>query len=188
MIVTKRKQNLVIVALLFALLLGLVFLLISMPMAKDDTEKEDATQVFANLIDTTDKKISKVAVKNALGEYEIRVDEKEDKRVYVLEGFDESKTEQGNASMLMESLINLKPTHILDDESLDLSMYGLNSSEAQLTVTFDKGEQTTLMLGADAPLSQGSYVKLESDPKVYLIEPGEKEIFLNEKSFYLEAE
>ena len=185
---TKRKQNLVIVALLFALLLGLVFLLISMPMAKNDTEKEDATQVFANLIDTTDKKISSIAVKNGLGEYELRVEEKDDKQVYVLEGLDESKTAQANASMLVDSLINLKPMQILDDENLDLSMYGLNSTEAQLTVTFDNDEQTILMLGADAPLSQGSYVKLESDPKVYLIEPGEKEIFLNEKSFYLEAE
>lgn len=185
---TKRKQNLVTVALLFALLLGLVFLLISLPMAKDYTEKEDATQVFANLIDTTDKKISSIAVKNALGEYELRVEEKDDKQVFVLEGLDESKTAQANASMLVDSLINLKPVQVIDDENLDLSMYGLSSTGAQLTVTFYNGEQTTLMLGADAPLSQGSYVKLESDPKVYLIEQGEKEIFLNEKSFYLEVE
>ena len=53
---TKRKKNLVIVTMLFALFLGLVFLLISLPMAKDDAEKEDATQVFANLIETTGKK------------------------------------------------------------------------------------------------------------------------------------
>ena len=185
---TKRKQNLVIVALLFALLLGLVFLLVSLPMAKESSTNESTSQNFSSIIDTTDKKISKVAVKNALGEYEIRVDEKEDKQVCVLEGFDEGKTAQANASMLMESLINLKPMQILDDESLDLSMYGLNSTEVQLTVTFDNGEKTTLMLGADAPLSQGSYVKINGDPKVYLIEPGEKEIFLNEKSFYLEAE
>ncbi len=177
-----------IITLLFALLLGLIFLLISLPMAKDDTEKEDTTQVFANLIDTTDKKIASIAVKNALGEYELRVDEKDDKQVYVLEGLDESKTAQANASMLMDSLINLKPVQVLDDENLVLSMYGLNSTEAQLTVIFDNGEQTILMLGADAPFSQGSYVKVEGDPKVYIIEPGEKEIFLNEKSFYQKAE
>lgn len=177
-----------IVALLIALFLGLVFLLISLPMAKDDAEKEDATQVFADLIDTRDKKISSIAVKNALGEYELRVDEKDDEQVYVLEGFDDSNTAQANASMLVDSLINLKPVQVIDDENLDLSMYGLSSTGAQLTVTFDNGEQTILMLGADAPFSQGSYVKLESDPKVYLIEPGEKEIFLNEKSFYLETE
>lgn len=185
---TKRKQNLVIIALLFALLLGLVFLLVSLPMAKESSTNESTSQSFSSIIDTTDKKISKVAVKNALGEYEIRVDEKEDKQVCVLEGFDESKTAQSNASMLVDSLINLKPVQVIDDENLDLSMYGLSSTGAQLTVTFDNDEKTILMLGADAPLSQGSYVKLESDPKVYLIEPGEKEIFLNEKSFYLEAE
>ncbi len=185
---TKRKHNLVIVSLLFALLLGLVLVLVSLPAAKDETPSDDAAQTFENLINTTDKKITNVAVKNALDAYELRVEEKDDKQVYILSGLDESKTSQSNSAALMESLINLRPTKIIDDENLDLSLYGLKEPESQLTVTFDNNEQLTLKLGDDAPLSQGVYVKVDGDPKVYLIAQLDKEIFLNEKNFYLETE
>lgn len=185
---TKRKQNLVIVSLLFALLLVLVFLLVSLPMAKDDSAKEETAQNFSSLIDTTDKKIVNIAVKNELGEYEVRIDEKDGKQVYTLDGLDANETAQSSASVLVESLTNLRPTQVIDEDDLDLSMYGLNSVEAQLTVSFDNGEKTILSLGADAPLSQGSYAKVEGDAKVYLIALGDKEIFLNEKSFYQEVE
>ena len=43
-----------------------------------------------------------------------------------------------------------------------------------------------LFLGDDAPLSKGAYMKISDDSKVYLISQADKEIFLNEQSFYQE--
>ena len=188
---TKRKHNLIIISLLFALLLGLVLVLVALPAAKDDdTPTADSTSTFENLLNTDGKKIVKVSVKNALDEYDIKVEEKDDKQVYILSGLDEAKTAQSSAAVLVESLINLKPTKIISDETLDLSLYGLSEGErdTQLVITFDNDEKVTLYLGAEAPLSQGAYIKIEGDSKVYVISSRDTEIFLNEKSFYQEDE
>ena len=183
----KRKQNLIIVSILFVLLLGLLFLLISMPAPEKSDSAQENTQTFENIINTTDKKIINVAVKNSQESYEIKSETREDKQIYVLSGLDESKTSQNNAGTLYDSIINLKPTQVIENIE-DLANYGLSESSAQIVVTFEDDEKITLLLGDDAPLSKGAYAKLENDSKIYLIEQTDKEVFLNEKSFYQEQE
>ena len=88
-------------------------------------------------------------------------------------------------AMLFDTLINLKPTQIIEGAE-DLSTYGLTESNAELTITFENNEKIMLFLGDDAPLSKGAYMKISDDSKVYLISQADKEIFLNEQSFYQE--
>ena len=182
---TKRKHNLIIVSILLALLLGLLFFLISMPAPEKNASTEEIKPTFENIIDMTDRKIISVAVKNPQESYEIKSETKDDKQVYILSDQDESKTSQSNASAMFDTLINLKPTQVIENAE-DLSTYGLAESNAELTVTFENNEKVTLYLGNDAPLSKGTYMKIAGSSKIYLISPTDKEIFLNEKSFYEE--
>lgn len=182
---TKRKHNLIIVSILLALLLGLLFLLISMPAPDKSISTEETKPTFENIINATDRKIVNVAVKNSQESYEIKSESKDDKQVYILSDQDESKTSQSNASVLFDTLINLKPTQIIEGAE-DLSTYGLTESNAELTITFENNEKIMLFLGDDAPLSKGAYMKISDDSKVYLISQADKEIFLNEQSFYQE--
>ena len=69
---TRRKHNLIIVSILLALLLGLLFLLISMPAPDKSTSTEETTPTFENIINATDRKIVNVAVKNSQESYEIK--------------------------------------------------------------------------------------------------------------------
>lgn len=184
---TKRKQNLIIVSVLFALLLVLLFFLISLPNPQKSSTHDEKKAEFENIIDIKDKKIVNVDVKNSNENYDISVENKNDKSVYILSGNDESSTSQTNARVLYDSLANLKPEQTIESED-SLSVYGLENPTARLTLTFDNNENLVLLLGNDAPLSKGAYMKIDSDSKIFLISQTDKEIFLNEKSFYQEKE
>lgn len=180
----RRKNTLIVVSALFALLLGLLFFLISMPAPEKDVSLDTSSVSFENIVKVSeDKKISSVAVKNQKEDYEIKAESKDDKQVYAVAGWEEGKTSQSKAEALYDSLINLKPTQKIDDAS-DLSGYGLDNPAAEVTVTFSNDEKMKLLLGSDAPLGKGAYVRVEGDEGVYLIDTADKEIFLNEQGFY----
>lgn len=184
----RRKNTLIVVSALFALLLGLLFFLISMPAPEKDAPLDTSSVSFENIVKVTeDKKIASVAVKNQKEDYEIKAESKNDKQVYAVAGWEEGKTSQSKAEALYDSLMNLKPTQKIDDAS-DLSAYGLDNPAAEVTVTFSNDEKMKLLLGSDAPLGKGAYVRVEGDEGVYLIETADKEIFLNEQGFYQEKE
>ncbi len=184
----RRKNTLIVVSALFALLLGLLFLLISMPAPEKDASLDMSSVSFENIVKVTeDKKIASVAVKNQKEDYEIKAESKDDKQVYAVAGWEEGKTSQSKAETLYDSLVNLKPTQKIDDAS-DLSAYGLDNPAAEVTVTFSNDEKLKLFLGSDAPLSKGAYVRVDGDEEVYLIDTTDKEIFLNEQEFYQEKE
>lgn len=184
---TKRKHNLIIVSILFILLLGLLFFLTSMPLPQKDMSSKTDEPIFENIINMKDKQIISIAVKNQNESYEIKVENKDDKKVYILSGLDEEKTSQSNAGVMFDSLVNLKPNRIIEDVQ-DLSNYGLEKVNAELLITFDDNEKITLYLGNDAPTSSDAYLKVDRDSKIYLINQMDKEIFLNEKNFYQEKE
>lgn len=184
----RRKNTLIVVSALFALLLGLLFFLISMPAPEKDVSLDTSSVSFENIVKVSeDKKISSVAVKNQKEGYEIKAESKDDKQIYAVAGWEEGKTSQSKAEALYDSLINLKPTQKIDDAS-DLSAYGLDNPAAEVTVTFSNDEKMKLILGSDAPLGKGAYVRVEGDEGVYLIDTADKEIFLNEQGFYQEKE
>lgn len=184
----KQKNALIVVSIIFVLLLGLLFLLISMPAPEKNASLDTSNVAFENIVKVTDdKKIVNVAVKNQNGDYEIKVESVDDSQVYAVVGLDEGKTSQSKAEVLYDSLINLKPTQKIDD-SKDLSAYGLDAPAAEVTVTFSNNEKTTMFLGSDAPLGKGAYIRVEGDENVYLIDTADKEIFLNEQGFYQKNE
>lgn len=184
----RRKNTLIVVSALFALLLGLLFFLISMPAPEKDVSLDTSSVSFENIVKVSeDKKISSVAVKNQKEGYEIKAESKNDKQVYAVAGWEEGKTSQSKAEALYDSLMNLKPTQKIDDAS-DLSAYGLDNPAAEVTVTFSNDEKMKLLLGSDAPLGKGAYARVEGDEEVYLIDTADKEIFLNEQGFYQEKE
>lgn len=184
----RRKNTLIVVSALFALLLGLLFFLISMPAPEKNASLDTSSVSFENIVKLTeDKKIASVAVKNQKEGYEIKVESRADKQVYAVDGWEEGKTSQSKAEALYDSLINLKPTQKIDDAS-DLSAYGLDNPAAEVTVTFSNDEKMKLFLGSDAPLGKGAYVRVDGDEEVYLIDTTDKEIFLNEQEFYQEKE
>lgn len=182
----RRKNTLIVVSALFALLLGLLFFLISMPAPERNASLDTSSVSFDNIVKVAeDKKIASVAVKNQKEGYEIKAESRADKQVYAVDGWEEGKTSQSKAEALYDSLVNLKPTQKIDDAS-DLSAYGLDNPAAEVTVTFSNDEKMKLLLGSDAPLGKGAYVRVEGDEEVYLIDTADKEIFLNEQVFYQE--
>lgn len=159
-----------------------------MPAPEKDVSLDTSSVSLENIVKVNeDKKIASVAVKNQKEDYEIKAESKADKQVYAVAGWEEGKTSQSKAEALYDSLINLKPTQKIDD-ARDLSAYGLDNPAAEVTVTFSNDEKMKLLLGSDAPLGKGAYVRVEGDEEVYLIDTADKEIFLNEQGFYQEKE
>lgn len=185
----KRKHNLIIVSVIFVLLLGVLFLLISLPNSSDENKPENENvQTFDSIVNMSDKKISSIVVQNSSGTYKVEVKTAEDKEVYTISGKPDDKVSQSLVKVLLEDIINLKPIQIVSEDDKDLSVYGLDKSEANIVITFDNGEEVKLIIGNDAPLSKGSYMMKENESKIYLISPTDKEMFFNDENFYIEKE
>ena len=131
------------------------------------------------------KNLCKINIKNETGEYTIFIEKKENGELaYHLSKNKEDKLEdnlvqQSIIKNLIAEFEGLVPVKILEENCEDVSKYGLENEKNVAELTFDNGKICTLILGNEAPLSVGYYLKEKSqENKVYLITNPAAENFL----------
>ena len=77
--------------------------------------------------------------------------------------------DQDAVGMLAGSLATLNADRLIDDHPAGLNEFGLTNPTLEVDVTLTGGKTRKLLLGGDTPAGTGTYVKLESDPKVYTL-------------------
>lgn len=75
----------------------------------------------------------------------------------------------GPINSLLFALSHVEANRKLDAPS-DLTTYGLNPAQYQLDLTLQDGAPLTVLVGAENPGSEYSYVMKKGDPAVYLID------------------
>jgi DNA-binding beta-propeller fold protein YncE len=77
--------------------------------------------------------------------------------------------DQDAVDMLANSIATLTADRLIDDHPSDLNAFGLTTPATEVDVTLKDGKTSKVLIGSDTPAATGTYVKLESDPKVYTI-------------------
>ncbi len=85
--------------------------------------------------------------------------------------------DQDTVDMLANSVATLTADRLIDDHPADLNAFGLTSPAMEVDVTLKDGKTSKLLIGSDTPAATGTYVKLESDPKVFTVPTSTKASF-----------
>jgi hypothetical protein len=70
---------------------------------------------------------------------------------------------------IVNAVATLNAERMIDEKPTDLKEYGLVSPPLEVDVTMKDGKVNKVLLGSDNPSNTGTYVKVESDPKLYTI-------------------
>ena len=197
---TKTIKKIILGLIFFIFVSGTFFLLnFYLKNVKDSSKEfsavENSISKNEKIIPETYKKLVCVNVKNVSGEFEIRVKEsgnsdtddylflKKDSKLV-----DDSIFEKSKVKSFIEEILELTPIKTLENCSNDLSKYGLDqsNSKAIIELTFDEDKTKKLVLGNEAPLSVGYYLKdKDFEDKVYLITQHSAELFFYKLENYL---
>jgi hypothetical protein len=85
--------------------------------------------------------------------------------------------DQDAADMLANSVATLNADRLIDDHPSDLTAFGLTTPAMEVDVSLKNGKTSKLLIGSDTPAGTGTYVKLESDPKVFTVPTSTKSNF-----------
>lgn len=98
--------------------------------------------------------------------------------VYVLEGFDNAELQAGQAALIAGHATDLTTTNIVDIKGENLEEYGLDKPRAKVTVNFENTKHFKIIVGNEALSNLGTYIMIEGNPAVYLVDSNDVESFL----------
>ncbi len=199
----KGAKTLIIALVSLAALVG-VFLLVYfvLPQQEDpkenhDTESESSeydpleTHAEYPLVNHVPADIEKIEVENETGKFTLlsetpttevtasdgTVSEATEATVYTLVGYEDMELLLGTPDMLANDAAALTAGKIVNDGSKK-SDFGFDKPRATVKTTFKGGEVSTVTVGDDAPDSQGTYVMVNDDKNVYLVQTDNTDGFL----------
>ena len=196
---TKTTKKIILGLIFFIFVSGTFFLLNFYlknvkGVSKEFSAVENSISKNEKIIPETYKKLVCVKVKNTSGEFEIRVEKSDNDadNYFILKKdgkvIDDSIIEKLKVKSFIEEILELTPIKTLENCSNDLYKYGLgqSNSKAIIELTFDEDKTKKLVLGNEAPLSVGYYLKdIDFEDKVYLITQHSAELFFYKLENYL---
>ena len=87
--------------------------------------------------------------------------------VYTLVGYEDKELLLGSPDTLANDAAAITAGKIVNDGS-QKSDFGFDDPRAKATVTYTNGDTAKVVVGDDAPDSQGTYIMVNDDPNVYL--------------------
>lgn len=175
------------VAILAILIAALIFILSSPKKNDSETVEPDGSINLSKIFNNEINDIASINIKNSGGEFTISATFENDNIIYNLEPSDPTK--QPSQSIIKTSiseLINLIPSKKVEEKTDNLNKYGLDTNLNTIKVNFKDNSSKTLILGNEAPLALGNYLKISEDDSIYLLAKANTEIFTNPKEFYME--
>jgi Domain of unknown function (DUF4340) len=79
------------------------------------------------------------------------------------------RADQDAVTSMVSTLSSLNADKLVEAKAPDLSPFGLNSPNLEITVVKKDGKSQQLEIGDDTPTSSGAYVKLAGDPRVFTV-------------------
>jgi len=174
----------------------LKFLVPKVDVATESTNSTELNSVKIEKLITEDfKNLELIEIKNEFGEYTIFAEKKEnDEITYHLtknskERMPDDLVQQSIIKNLVSEFEGLMPVKIVEENCEDLTKYGLKNEKNVVVLRFNNGKNYTFVLGDEASLSVGYYVKEKSnEKKVYLItEPSAENFLFPADSFLIKA-
>lgn len=190
----KSAKTLIISVAGVAVLVG-IFLLVyfMLPQQEDPKDPANMASVEENssnestaaeytLVSHVPADIEKIEVENEHGKYtllsETPIHEMTasdgttstvtDSTIYTLVGYEDLTLTPGSPDMVANDAASVSAGKIVNDGSKK-SDFGFDSPRATVKTTFRGGDVTTIIVGDDAPDNRGTYIMIEGDDNVYLV-------------------
>ncbi|WP_058484874.1 DUF4340 domain-containing protein [Defluviitalea phaphyphila] len=159
----KKSKNLILSLIFLAILIGIYLYINNKPQVADNNDNnEDSENIELSDINKDD--IIKMILTS---EEEIIFEKKDDEWEIVGE---EINIDQDKVESIASSFALIYATRIVEENPVDLSKYGLNSSEKVIAKAVLKdGSEKEFYLGNKTPDGKSYYCMQENDNKVYLI-------------------
>jgi hypothetical protein len=85
--------------------------------------------------------------------------------------------DQDAITSLTSAVSPLTSDRLIDEHPQSLTSYGLDAPTNEVDITTKDGKTQKLLFGSDTPSASDTYVKLDSDPKVYTVSSSTKSTF-----------
>jgi len=126
-----------------------------------------STDTAAKILNIPEDQIQEVRLKKAGGEPTVLHKGSDGK--WEITAPKPSRADQDAAKSLVTAVASLNADKTVEDKATDLSAYGLNSPNLDVTILKKDGKTQDLLIGDDTPTSSGAYVKLANDGHVYTV-------------------
>jgi hypothetical protein len=189
MFMKKQHKNLTFIFGFVIVLLALLFCSKLLPEKEKPANKQSSqTNPTINLVSLNRNDMVSIHIKNEKSDFQIESTKEENGFVYKISNLEtEGTLSVDSIEHLFSDLANFNAVRVAVENSENLKAYGLDSPKAQITINHPEDKPATVLkLGADAPLSNGVYVQLEGDEKVYLVASNDAKGFSSKPEDYLE--
>ena len=180
------KKNIKIIVIFLIVVAVLAGLLIFLKVTAPEEEIEEAAEETVStslLYDKNPYDISLLTIENEHGTYQVeRVGEGDNAGFTIME-LSSLPLGGDNFTALIEKAATLTAQQTVVENADDLSIYGLDTPSAKVTVNFTDSSNTvkTLIVGNLAPDGNKRYLMVEGDSKVYTVYNNAVSCFLNDK-------
>ncbi len=178
----KKRLVAIIAALLaVAILVGGTIAVIKLIPVLEDDESQGSVFEDIKVVDVDSDKLSTVTVKNSKGEFKFYSVTSEDteessdtssdneKAVsWLLEGVDMDKTSTSEINSIISSAASVTASREIDTKTA--AECGLDKPSIKVDVTSDQVDGYSILVGSASPDGTGTYLKLSTDDKIYIVD------------------
>lgn len=149
------------------------------------TEEETVSDIYSGDVNN----LVSVEVSNAAGGYTFKrtaAGTEETQAVFDIDGMAGIARDDSLVSSFGQNASTLSPVMVIDENASDLSKFGLDSPETEVTLTFDgdDAQKVTLLIGNETPAGD-LYVKLKDSPAVYTASSSFLKTYTYEKEYFV---
>lgn len=184
----RSNIKLLIAAVVILLFLGGAIAALVLTGNSEETETEETTVTTQTespsrlLYDKDPVQIENIHIKNEKDEYDIKQYADETWSVPDFVGLPHSTV---NLNDILDNAATVTSQQVASEEPSDLSVYGLESPQAEVTVTFKGGDKKVLHIGDPSPSAGLTYVSFDDDKTVHAVNTSDVDCFLEDRFYYL---
>lgn len=167
---------------------GLVTLQIMNKSNEDDNSADEPIGEESHVFFEHDpNEINKVVVTNSEGGYTLyRTDVAigDSDATYSIEGIEQYAQNTSIVSTIANNSSSISALEEVDETPTDLSQYGFDNPQAQVTIYLDDGSTESFTLGDDSPV-EGVYFKMDNSDAVFTVDSTPMYVFTKNQNYFI---
>lgn len=149
-------------------------------ITSEETSVTESSEQSRLIYDKDPSEISNIHIKNSTGEYDIV---KYSDSAWFVKDFIGVPHSTSAINSVLESAATVTSQRVAAENAEDMSIYGLESPSAEVTVTFNDSSNTVkeLLIGSESPAAGLSYICFNGENTVYAVNTSEVKSFLSDR-------
>src|SRR5205807_593102 len=163
-----KNRGLLIAALVLAALLGLLYWSNRHPRSDNSNPAlPTPSEPAPNILRFNEGNINKIELKKKSGDQIVIAKDSNGK--WQITSPKSMGVDDSAISSLLSTLSSLNSERLVEEKATNLGQYGLTEPKLEVNVTDKNNTVRKLLVGDDTPTSNGAYVQLAGDPRVFTI-------------------